>query len=128
MQHDLQKLAKKYKLNFMVLFGSVSKGKTHAESDIDIAVDVKTKMSLSRELALRSALFKIFKKEIDLAFIKEASPLLLREIASEGKFLCGNRQKFRNFRVIAMMRFIDFGHYFALREKTLRQTISSYAE
>ncbi|MEK9133010.1 MAG: nucleotidyltransferase domain-containing protein [Patescibacteria group bacterium] len=128
MQHDLQKLAKKYKLDFMVLFGSTSKDTTHAKSDVDIAINTKYKMNLSKELALRSALFKIFKKEIDLVFIKEASPLLLGEIASDGRFLCGNRQKFLNFRVISMMRFIDFGPYFALREKTLRQTISSYAK
>lgn len=119
MKLDLIKLAKKYKLSLIVLFGSMADGKIHAESDADLAYLRDKELSLKDELNLRASLMKIFQKEIDLVFIPKASPLLLREIAVKGRLVYGNKRVFNEMKINSIKKFIDFEPYFRLREKLL---------
>lgn len=121
-------IARRYALQLVILFGSSVARKTHAESDVDIALLTLRPLSLHKELALRREFFVLFHREIDLVFLKRASPLLLGQIVRHGKLLAGDRKIFENFRRYAMKQYIDFQPYFRLREQTIRHTLThSYA-
>mgnify|MGYP001601469766 FL=1 len=108
----------------MILFGSAAENRQHKKSDIDIAVVLAKPISLQKELKLRSELFKIFKKEIDMVQIQHASPLLLGQIAIHGKLLFGNKKNFAAFRIYAQKSFLDFEPYFKLREQIINRKLS----
>ena len=99
----------------------------HNKSDIDIAATVKKQLTLRRELELRHKLSSLFQAEVDLVFLKHASPLLFGQIARHGKLLHGNKNDFTALRIRAMKSYIDFKPYFDLRIKTIHKTLSKYA-
>lgn len=124
MQKKLAAIAKKYSLKLIILFGSADENRQHKKSDIDVAVVLSKPIFLRKELDLRSELFKIFKKEIDLVQIQHAGPLLLGQIAKKGKLLYGNKKDFSALRIYAQKCFLDFEPYFKLREQIINRKLS----
>lgn len=84
---QLQPIAKKYGLRMIVLFGSVARGKTHPESDIDVGVYTERPITFNRRLKLWLELSKLFQAEIDLAILNHPAPLFGYRVANEGKIL-----------------------------------------
>lgn len=127
MKNDFARIAKKYKLRLIVLFGSMATGRNHRGSDADVVVVSEKRISLKRELTLRKELFYALGREIDLVIFpsRGATPLLLGQIAREGKCLYGTRSDFIAFKVQAMKRFIDFKPYFALQAQTVKRVLAS---
>lgn len=117
MKNALKQVVEKYGLRIVVLFGSVAKNRSNKNSDVDIAVLVDSKFSLKKELELRRELEILFKREVDLVFLSNAGPLLLGQIAREGKLLFGKKGEFDAFRIYAMKSYLDFEPYFKLQEK-----------
>ena len=77
---NLDQLCKKHDLKFIVLHGSQVTGKTHAKSDIDIAVMPKEKFDL---LSLQADLSQKLKSDfVDLTNLLHANPLLAFTVAS----------------------------------------------
>lgn len=113
----LKKLAKKYDLELILLFGSYASGLTHKQSDMDIAVlfDRKKRKSISldEELEIAACLTKIFNKKIDLSIANHANPLLLKQIYFNCCLLFGAMRAFNAFRLYAFHRFNDYAPYFA---------------
>lgn len=117
MKNVIDRIAKKYSIKIVILFGSVARNMTNKNSDVDLAVLVDSKLGLTKELKLRHELQDLFKKEVDLVFLPGAGPLLLGQIAKEGKLLFGKKSEFNAFRVYAMKSYLDFEPYFKLQEK-----------
>lgn len=124
MQKQLKKIAKRYGLKLMILFGSVAQKRENRHSDVDIAILPKTDLSIRRELELRKDLFELFRREIDLSYINRASPLLLGQIAMHGKILYGNPKDYFSIKIYAMKRYLDFHPYFQLREKIVKNALT----
>lgn len=124
MKRELKKIAIKYGLKLLVVFGSQATDRVHKDSDFDFAFLRDKKLTLNQELRLRHDLFKLYKREIDLVDLKEASPLLLGEIAKKAECVFGSRREFSQFKVYAMKRFLDFEPYFKLREKVLNKNFT----
>lgn len=84
----LRKVARRYGLDLIVLFGSKARRHDRRDSDVDVAVrarrrrwgDANWELSLVSDLAgaLESA------GEVDVAFLNGADPVLLFEVASDG--------------------------------------------
>lgn len=127
MTSELKKIAKKFNLRFIVLFGSAATKKTHKESDIDIAVYPEKKLPFKKEVELRYELSSLFQREIDMSFFDRAPPLLLGQIARYGKLLAGDKKIYQNFRIQAVKEYLDFEPYFLLREKKVKQLVKTYA-
>ncbi len=127
MKKALAKIARQYGLSLIILFGSAAKKTTHAASDIDVAVVAKKTLTVGKELKMRAALSETLQGEIDLAFLNHASPLLLGQIARDGKLLFGGKKNFNAVRIQAMKQYIDFKPYFELRARAVRKQIASYA-
>jgi uncharacterized protein len=81
-------LATVYNLDMVVLFGSQVTGKTHAESDVDIAYYSDTKLDFNQEVSLNTDLIDVFRNDnVSLVNLKTASPLLAKEVVSKGVVL-----------------------------------------
>ena len=91
MEIDRQKIkavAEKYDLEFVVLFGSQATGQTHPKSDVDLAYFPPRNLSFDQESKLYLDLVEAVRKnEIDLVNLKQASPLLLKQIVSKSSLL-----------------------------------------
>lgn len=117
MKNVLTQVAAKYDLKMVVLFGSVAKNRANQDSDVDLAVLADSKFGLRKELELRHELEILFEREVDLVFLFNAGPLLLGQIAKDGKLLFGKKSEFNAFRIYAMKSYLDFEPYFKLQEK-----------
>ena len=104
-------LAHKYDLLLIVLYGSLAKGKTHTESDTDIAVKARCRVSLEKRLFLAREFDRIF-PNTEVVDIRDASPLYLAAIAQAGVPLFERqRADFAEFVIYARNQFIDFLPY-----------------
>ena len=85
---ELKKIARRYKLDLIILFGSHAKGRASTGSDVDVAVRARRRRwgDADWELGLASDLSAALKSggEVDLAFLNGADPVLLFEVASDG--------------------------------------------
>ncbi len=84
---QLQPIAQKYGLRFIVLFGSVARGRVHEESDIDIGVYTEKPITFNKRSKLWIELSKLFQAEIDLTMLNHPDPLLGFRVANEGRIL-----------------------------------------
>ncbi|OGI64273.1 hypothetical protein A3H53_03675 [Candidatus Nomurabacteria bacterium RIFCSPLOWO2_02_FULL_40_10] len=84
-------LAEKYGLKLIVLFGSQVSGKTHRESDYDIAYLSKKELSLEEESGFMYGLMPILKirdeRLVNIVDMKTAGPLMLYSITNKGRVL-----------------------------------------
>ena len=114
-------MAKKYGLKLFVLFGSSITGKTHKESDIDVAYLGTQNLTIREEAKIMISLAPILKnKNVDLINIHMAPPLLLYAIAKNGKVLyASNPLEFYRLRAYAFKRYIENKPLFELKQKKL---------
>lgn len=84
----LGELADKYGLKLMVLFGSQVSGRTHQESDYDVAYLSEEELSLEEESGFMYGLMPIFKikdeRLVNIVNIKTAGSLILYSITQKG--------------------------------------------
>ena len=117
----LKQVATRYQLELIVLFGSWAKGKTHSDSDIDIAVrttreafaqlSTNTEKQWQWEIDLLADLDEIINEpfDIDLVLLNQVfDSTFLFEIARYGKLIYQNTlTTFNQFRAYASRRFDD---------------------
>ena len=75
-------------LRWAILFGSVARGTSRPDSDVDIAIDPASKLSDAEETALGVALERAAGRPVDLVLIERAPPALRWRIARDGVVLC----------------------------------------
>jgi len=84
----LKRVARRYQLDLIVLFGSRAKGRARKGSDVDVAVRARRRRwgDADWELGLASDLASALESggEVDVAFLNGADPVLLFEVASDG--------------------------------------------
>lgn len=129
MQIDQQKLEKealKVGISMLVLFGSQATGKAKTESDYDLAVlmlpikDIGKNLSAYTEtLFFLANVLGIAENKIDLTNLASASPLLQKEIFSEGRLLFGDTCEFASLKAAALRRYIDIYSLRQLRTKMI---------
>ncbi len=102
---EIRKLAGKFGLRFIVLFGSQVAGRTTDQSDYDLAVfgheATPLADNLDRYIKILAGLSVIFKQredKIDLTDLRNEDILLRYQIAIQGQLLAGNLDDYENFR------------------------------
>jgi len=125
----IEAVARAHNLTLVVFFGSQATEKTHRGSDVDIAYAARTPLHLEEEARLLIDLAAICKtNQIDLVSLREASPLLLREVANTGKALYeADSSSFHNFYLYAIRRFAESRQLQKLRSRYLIKRIAHYA-
>jgi predicted nucleotidyltransferase len=126
---QLKKIARRYNLDLIVLFGSQAKGRGRRGSDVDVAVHARRRRwgDADWELGLIGDLSAGLKSgsEIDVAFLNGADPVLLFEVASEGLPLFeAEPAGFAQFRSYAARRYDDNRKW---RERRRRYQERKYA-
>src|SRR3989344_1573529 len=124
---ELGAVAEKHGLKLLVLFGSSATGKTHKESDIDVAYLAKKDLELSEEARLIIELMPILKSQsVDLVNIHLAPPLLLYAISDHGQVLYqADPLNFYELRAYAFKRYVEAKPLFELKERRLKEYIQS---
>ena len=94
----LSELANEYELKLIVLFGSQVSGRTHQESDYDIAFLSDRELSLSEQSGLGGGLMPILRikdeRLVNMVDIKTAGPLMLYSITGKGQVLFERKPSF----------------------------------
>lgn len=123
----LKKIAEKYELKLLVLFGSSATGKTHKESDVDVAYLAEKNLELGDEARLIIELVPALKsKLVDLVNIHLAPPLLLYAITDHGQVLYQtNPLSFYELRAYAFKRYVEAKPLFELKEQRLKEYVQS---
>lgn len=84
LKRHLVKIAKKHRLQLLIIFGSLARKKMTALSDIDIAYLKIPSLTLDKQMKLLGDLQNIFHREdIDLVELTKASPLLKMAILKD---------------------------------------------
>lgn len=97
---EVARLAEKYGLDFVVLFGSQATGKTHAKSDVDIGVISRQGIDLSRLMMDMNMVFK--RPDVEVVDLATASPTLMHAIVRDGQLLYEkSRGNWSNWKVYA---------------------------
>ena len=65
------------------LFGSAARGTMHADSDVDILVDIPKNINLLDFVGIKQQLEKILKKKVDLVEYQTLKPALRKKILQQ---------------------------------------------
>lgn len=124
----IAKLAQKYGLTLVVLFGSQVTGETHTESDVDVAYMSDKKLSFDDEVLLNTDLTGIFQNDkVSLVSMKTASPLLLKQVVTNAVVLYEREPHlFIEMFLYALRIYEEAKSLFDLRRQYLERKIREY--
>ena len=123
-KEKIKKIAEKFNLELVMLFGSRARGNYRADSDFDIAIKAKRKINLQEELALIYEFSKIFSEKIDLSIIKP-DPLLLHNISEDAILLFGSQDDFMKFKLYAFHCYNDYIPFLKKEADFVKKQISN---
>ncbi len=107
-QAQLVQIAERYGLDLIILFGSAATGKTHPESDVDIAVWGASRLELDTFLNLGRDLEFLF-PQIDLCDLRVAPPLLKAAVVQHGQVLFEReRSAYQFLKLRFISEYLDF--------------------
>ena len=87
-REEMAKIAEKYGLNLLVLFGSQATGKTHPMSDVDIGYTANEQLELKTRFEIEREISKVLgRDDVELVDLQRISPLMKKIIADEGVML-----------------------------------------
>ncbi|MDE2188281.1 MAG: nucleotidyltransferase domain-containing protein [Patescibacteria group bacterium] len=124
----IKELADKYGLSLVALFGSQASGKTHKESDVDIAYASFKPLDFIEKAKFNTDLTQIFKNDrIDIVDLRQSSPLLMRQATRKAIVLYENTPRlFDFFYAYALKLYEEAKPLFDLRKYRLNKIIAEY--
>lgn len=126
LKSELEKLAKKFNLDLLVLFGSRAKGINNINSDWDFAFIKYGNFTYEDEFNLNLELIKIIQNEkIDLVNImKTQKPKLNYEIFNYGYLIFEKKKNnFDNLKSLSVIDYIDSKRFFKQKEDMLKREL-----
>lgn len=132
-QEMIRRMADKYGLNLILLFGSQVKGKTRKESDYDIAYLADKKLSFEDEGGMIINLAKIIgardERIINLSDIGRAGVLLLKEIFDRHQIIfSADRNIYDSYKIFAVKNFLENRPLFDLRNYLIEKYFTRHAQ
>jgi uncharacterized protein len=124
----MEKLAEKYHLSLVLLFGSQATSKIHAHSDFDVAYLSEKPLDLMDESRLICDLMPVFRSDkVDIVNLKKAPPLLMKRIFDQHQILfCEDNAQYFNYQMYALRRYLEAKELFELKSKYLDYRIKKY--
>ena len=123
---ELDDLAESVGAKLIIQFGSTVMGKEHWQSDLDIAVLLGRQPTLEDLSTSSTQLQKQFPgRDVDIAMLDSADPLLAWRVATEGRLLWGSRRAFHEWKMYAYRRYQDHRPYLALERDFVKRQIWS---
>lgn len=105
----IDEIAERYGVVLILQFGSTVTGKTHAQSDLDLAVLVGgAPLSFEDQLSLEAGLEALHPgRPVDFVDLNRADPLLLKKVTESCRLLYGEAQKLHELKILAFKRYQD---------------------
>lgn len=125
MRLKIAKIAKKHRLDLVVLFGSSARGTNRALSDIDIAVFSKKSADIS--LVAEEIASAIGRNDVEVADLSHASSYLMRAVAEDGVLLFESRKDFfEEWKIYARNVWFDTARLRARQKHALKSWARNY--
>ena len=83
LKKELEPLFRSYNLNKAAVFGSVAKGTSDANSDVDILISAPPNLSLLNIIQLKNEITDILGKEVDLIEYTAIKPIIRDSILKD---------------------------------------------
>jgi len=121
----IRAIAKNHGIVVLLRFGSSVTGKLHARSDVDFALLVeRVPASLEAHGRLLQDLQALFpEREVDVAFINRADPLLLKKITESCELLYGSKRRLQELEIYAFKRYQDHRKYLDLERRYVERAL-----
>lgn len=105
----IEEIVKKYRLKLVLLFGSRIDGRTHKESDVDVAYLPEKSLDFEKECRLNYEFTEIFKTDrVDTVDLRKAPPLLLFAVFKNCELLFQKDNiVFPTYRAYAFKKYIE---------------------
>lgn len=118
-EQKIRKIAKKYRLKLILLFGSRATGKIHKESDFDVAYLPEKNLSYDNEIDINLQFVGVFGHDrVDTVDMRKAPALLLYAIFRECQILFKKDNLiFPTYRAYSYKKYIEAKPFL---EKTLK--------
>lgn len=99
-----------YKAEFALVFGSILGENFGEQSDVDTAVYLKAEFkTFEKQLAIRTELNILFKRDIDLIFLNDADIIITMQALANGKLVINNNPPlYILFKARKMDEYLDF--------------------
>jgi predicted nucleotidyltransferase len=123
----LARMAAAHGVQLVVQFGSTVTGRTHSDSDVDLAVLLDhAPPSLERHGELASDLQACFPDHpVDLAILNHADPLFLKQIFDTARLIYGPIRKFQELRILAFKRYQDHRRFLDLEREVVARRLGA---
>jgi predicted nucleotidyltransferase len=114
---------------FAYIFGSYAQGKIRKDSDIDIAIYLKSKLDVDMYLKIKMDLSEVTKREVDLVILNDATPLLKYEIYKNHILLFTRDETMEsNYKVKTLFEYNDVKRYLDLSYDTMIERLRKEVE
>lgn len=130
-QELISKIAAKYDLRLLLLFGSQVDGKNlHKESDFDVAYLSKRKLDLMEEARMMTEMAPYFHSDnIDLVNLRNAVPLLYYAVFDKCRVLFQEDELlFPTLRIYAFRKFVEMQPIYELKRQRIREYAKQIGE
>ncbi|MEK7203014.1 MAG: nucleotidyltransferase domain-containing protein [Patescibacteria group bacterium] len=120
---DLLDVAKKHSISLFLLFGSQVSGKIHPKSDVDFGFLAEKKLKPNEIAKIQFILSERLKiKDLEVIDLKDASPLLLRNIAQSSILLYQKETElFERFKIYGIKIYMESKKLLKIRESSLNK-------
>jgi len=124
-KEQIGKIAKKYGLDMIVLFGSQATGQTHAKSDVDFGYTSSQHLESETRFKIQNELSDFLHREdIEFVDLRRISPVMKKIVADEGVVLYERAQgMFVLFRMYAFKLYVETRPLRDLRYQSLKNFV-----
>jgi uncharacterized protein len=120
MAPPFDEIARRHGARLLVQYGSTVTGRTHAGSDVDIAVLFEGEPDYSRVGRLVGDLEGAFPgRDVDLGLLDHADPLFLKKVLESARLLSGSPRELACLRLYGFRRYQDHRRFLRLEERHL---------
>jgi predicted nucleotidyltransferase len=125
---DLDRIARVHGIRLLLQFGSTVTGRVHTKSDVDIAVLLERPCQTPEERgAMVHDLQALFPdRELDLANLNHADPLLLKQVMDTARLLYGEPAELRRLQLLAFKRYQDHRKYFEMERRFVADAVRGF--
>ncbi len=116
-------------IRLILQFGSTVSGRSHAASDIDLAVLLAQRpASLDEHVDLVADLQSLLPgQDVDVALVNGADPLFLKKITEHCRLLHGSPRALNELKIYAFKRYQDHRRFLAMERQYVSRRIRALA-
>jgi predicted nucleotidyltransferase len=121
-------IARRHRARLLVQYGSTVSGRTHAGSDVDVAVLFDGEPDYARVGGLLADVEGAFPgRDVDLGLLNHADPLFLKKVLESARLLAGSPRDLASLRLYAFRRYQDHRRFLRLEERHLDRFLAARA-